>query len=126
MKTFVALVALIALTQPVIAANKTSMQDPVVWGVFAHNSGCVIFKEGRKTSGMFWGVAVTMKWVGKLTVVETQDYNINPQEYLETQENMNDLMRLAQKDHVKFVKIPEKYSPAQLDKAREFCKEDLQ
>jgi hypothetical protein len=41
---------------------------------------------------------------------------------LETQDVMNDLMQRAQKDHVKFVKIPEKYSPDLLEKARAMCK----
>lgn len=126
MKFSAVLLALIVLAQPVIAANKTATQDPVVWGMLAHNSGCVIFKEGHKTTGMFWGVAVTTKTVGKLTVLETQDYTLDPKEYLETEETMNDLMRRSQKDHVKFVKIPEKYSQTQLDKAREFCKQDLE
>ena len=45
---------------------------------------------------------------------------------METQENMNNLMQMAQKDHVKFVKIPEKYSSDLLDKARESCKAGTQ
>jgi hypothetical protein len=84
----------------------------------------VIFQEGHKTSGKFWGVAVTTKTVGKLTVIETQNYTFDQQEILETQENMDDLMRRAQKDHVKFVKIPEKYLPELLEKARASCKAD--
>lgn len=86
------------------------------------NTGCVIFKEGHKTSGMFWGVAVTTKIVGKLTVIETQNYTLDQQEILETQENIDDLTRRAEKDHVKFVKIPEKYSTELLEKARALCK----
>jgi hypothetical protein len=31
-------------------------------------------------------------------------------------------MRIAQNDHIKFVKIPEKYSPELLQKARTSCK----
>ncbi len=38
---------------------------------------------------------------------------------------MDSLMQMAQKDHVKFVKIPEKYSPELLDKARAACKSDV-
>jgi hypothetical protein len=45
--------------------------EPVVWGMLSGNASCVIFAEGHKTSGMFWGVAVTTKTVGKLTLVET-------------------------------------------------------
>ena len=82
--------------------------------------------KGHKTSGRFYGVAVTTKTVGKLTLVEAQNYTFNEKEVLETQENMNNLMQIAQKDHVKFVEIPEKYSPQLLEKARASCKPDAQ
>jgi Spy/CpxP family protein refolding chaperone len=124
MKFAIALLVFAAIAPTAFAADKAANQDPVVWGALSQNSGCVIFKEGHKTTGMFWGVAVTTKTVGKLTVVETQDYTLDQKEILETQENMNDLMRRAQKDHVKFVKIPEKYSPDLLEKARASCKSD--
>jgi hypothetical protein len=124
LKRLATLLAFMVSTPLSFAASKPSAQDPVVWGILSQNTGCVIFAEGRKTSGHFYGVAVTTKTVGKLTVIETQDYTLPQKEILETQENMNDLMRLAQKDHVKFVKIPEKYPPALLDKARTSCKED--
>ena len=100
--------------------------DPVAFGMLSNNSGCVIFAEGHKTSGKFYGVAVTTKTVGKLTLIETQGYTFDQKEVLETQDNLNNLMRLAQKDHVKFVKIQEKYSPELLEKARASCKPDPQ
>jgi Spy/CpxP family protein refolding chaperone len=124
MKFALALLVFAAIAPAGFAADKAANQDPVVWGALSQNTGCVIFKEGHKTTGMFWGVAVTTKTVGKLTVLETQDYTLDQKEILETQENMNDLMRRAQKDHVKFVKIPEKYSPNLLEKARTSCKSD--
>ena len=105
------------------ADKKSQEQDPVVWGRLSNNSGCVIFTEGHKTSGMFYGVAVTTKTVGKLTLLETQNYAFDQKMIPETQENMDNLMRLAQKDQIKFVKIPEKYSPELLEKARSFCKQ---
>jgi Spy/CpxP family protein refolding chaperone len=104
------------------SAKDPAPQDPIAWGMLSHNTGCVIFAEGRKTKGMFWGVAVTATVTGKLTVIETQDYTLDQKQYLETQDVMNDLMQRAQKDHVKFVKIPEKYSPDLLEKARAMCK----
>ncbi len=112
------LMASIALS----AQNKSQDADPIVWGALSGNSSCVIFAEGHKTSGKFYGVAVTTKTVGKLTLIETQNAAFTQTEVLETQENMNNLMQMAQKDHVKFVKIPEKYSPDLLDKARATCK----
>jgi hypothetical protein len=125
MKLPVLFLLLFVLMPVGFAADKDAQsQRPVVWGILTHNTGCVIFEEGRKTTGMFWGVAVTTKTVGKLTVIETQNYKLDRDEILETQENMDDLMERAQTDHVKFVKIPRKYSPALLDKARAACKSD--
>lgn len=104
------------------ATDKNSQEkEPVVWGMLSHNTGCVIFQEGRKTSGAFWGVAVTTKTVGKLTVLETQNYTLDQKVYLETQENLDALMQKAQQDKVKYVKIPEKYTQEQLEKARAMC-----
>jgi hypothetical protein len=67
---------------------------------------------------------VTTKTVGKLTVVETMNYTFDEKQILETQENMDLLMQRSQKDHVKYVKIPEKFSPELLEKARAACRQD--
>jgi hypothetical protein len=117
-------IVFVALVMPMtLFAEKTVQEkDPVVWGASGNNEGCVIFAEGKKTSGRFYGVAVTTKTVGKLTLIETQNYTFDKKEVLETQENMDDLMRIAQRDRIKFVKIPEKYSPELLEKARAVCK----
>ena len=79
------------------AADKSKTQEPVVWGALSQNAGCVIFQEGHKTSGRFYGVAVTTKTIGKLTVIDSQNYTMDQQEVLETQENMDALMQRAQK-----------------------------
>ena len=107
------------------AQDKDHELDPVTWEVTSNNSGCVIFAEGHQTSRKFYGIAATSKTVGKLTTIETQNYTFDQKVILETQEDMDNLMRIAQKDHIKFVKIPEKYSPALLEKARAICKSDL-
>lgn len=124
MKPHLAVLLCFVLAIPTaLSAGKTPpASDPIVWGILSNNSGCVIFAEGKHTSGRFYGVAVTTKTVGQLTLIETQSYTFNQKVTPETQENMDDLMRLAQKDHVKFVKIPEKYSPDLLEKARIACK----
>jgi hypothetical protein len=120
MKLSVIILLFAVMTPASIAARKN--QRPFAWGTLTKNTGCVIFEEGRKTSVRFYGVAETIKTVGKLTVVETQNYAMDQDEILETQENMDALMQRAQKDHIKFVKIPEKYSDDQLDEARALCK----
>ena len=121
------LVGLMLTTPMAIPAQKgVQASEPISWGVTSGNSSCVIFAEGHKTSGRFYGVAITTKTVGKLTLVETQNYTFVEKETLETQENMNSMMQMAQRDRVKFVKIPEKYSPELLEKARASCKSDTQ
>ena len=121
MKSPFALLLLFALAPASFAADKTE-QRPVVWGAMTQNKGCVIFEESHKTSGMFWGVAVTTKTIGKLTVIESQNYNLGQDVILETPENMDDLMERAQTDLIKFVKIPKKYTPELLERARAACK----
>jgi hypothetical protein len=64
-----------------------------VWGALSGNRSCVIFAEGHKTTGKFYGIAVTTKTVGKLTLVEAQNYDFGQKEVLETQDNMNNLMQ---------------------------------
>ncbi|MGD0938954.1 MAG: hypothetical protein ABR905_04510 [Terracidiphilus sp.] len=125
MKILVILFLFLVLATTGKAADKNAQtREPIVWGALSHSTGCVIFAEGHKTKGMFWGVAVTTTTMGKLTVVESQNYTLDQKEYLETQETMDDLMQRAQRDRVKFVKIPEKYSPDQLEKARGMCMKD--
>ncbi len=97
--------ASMAMTALALTAQRQAQPtEPVAWGALSGNSSCVIFAEGHKTSGRFYGVAVTTKTVGKLTVIETQNYALDQKEFLETQETMDNLMQKAQKDHVKFVK----------------------
>jgi hypothetical protein len=117
------LLLLLATPFSFASTKDAAPQDPIAWGIVSQNSGCVIFAEGHKTKGMYWGVAVTTKTYGKLTVIEAQNYTLDQKDYLETQDVMNDLMRRAQKDRIKFVKIPEKYSPDLLEKARAMCKD---
>jgi hypothetical protein len=105
-----------------LAQDNSPATQHVIWGMLSGNKGCVIFAEGHKTTGRFYGIAVTTKTVGKLTLIEAVNYTFNQHEVLETQENMDNLSRLAQQDRIKFVKIPEKYSPDLLENARDACK----
>lgn len=125
----VLLIALLAVALCPVASAKdkksSDSQEPVVFGILSQNLGCVIFKEYRKTSGMFWGVAVTTKTVSLLEVLETQNYKIDQTTWNETQqEDLNELQRMAVKDKIKYVKIPNKNpTDEQLEKARTLCKE---
>src|SRR5208282_1186368 len=101
------------------------LRNRVVFGILSQNTGCVIFREFHKASGMFWGVAVTTKTTSKLEVVETQNYTLEQKKWDEgSQDDDNELQRIAVKDKVKFVKIPNKKpTETQLQKARALCKE---
>lgn len=126
MKTAIKLSAialLFALLAPAgYARRRKENKKPVVWGMLSDNAGCVIFEQGRRTRGMFWGVAVTTTTRGKLTVVEAEHYKMSQKVIVETQANINALLHRAVEDHLKYVTIPNKYSPAMLDKARAMCK----
>ena len=127
MRHFLLFVLVVSLRGNVLAQDgkPAGSGDPISFGMLSQNTGCVIFREFRKTSGVFWGVAVTTKTVSKLEVIETQDYKLDRKLWDETQmDDMNELQRIAAKDRVKFVKIPSK-KPAveQLEKARAMCKE---
>lgn len=109
-------VALLAavLILPSMADDKSAKAeaDPVVFGMVDQNAvGCVIFKE------------YTQKKVVVLEVLETQNYEMQQKKWLEDSDSSSALLNLAVKDRLKFVKIPEKYTPAQLEKARAMCKE---
>ena len=125
MKTPILSLLLVLLAVPSVANDKKSRtdEDPTVWGMLAQNTGCVIFKEFRKSNTRFWGVAVTAKNYGGLEVIETQNYEMAQKKWIEDQEAMDQLQRISVKDKIKFVRIPEKYTNAQLEKARLACKE---
>ncbi len=116
---------MVSLTFPCFANDKKpkTEEDPVVWGITSQNRWCVIFKQYTNTNTKFWGVAITQKRVGELEVIETQNYDLPQKKWLEDQDGVDQLMRISTKDRIKFVKIPEKYTPTQLERARAACKE---
>ena len=95
-------------------------EDPIVFGITGQNSGCVIFKQYTEKNTKFWGVAVSQSRVSALEVLETQNYDLAQKKWV-GQEGADELMHIAVKDRIKYVKIPEKYTPNQLE--RPACKE---
>jgi hypothetical protein len=124
MKLFAISVLLLTLTVPGVANDKKPKveEEPVVFGITSQNAACVIFRQYTEKNTKFWGVAVSQSRTSALEVIETQKYDL-PQKKWVGQEGADELTRLAVKDRIKYVKIPEKYTPSQLDKARAACKE---
>jgi hypothetical protein len=112
------------LAAPTLANDKKAKveEDPVVFGITGQNAGCVIFKQYTEKNTKFWGVAVSQSRVSALEVIETQNYDLSQKKWV-GQDGADELTRIAVKDRIKYVKIPEKYTPNQLEKARAACKE---
>jgi len=124
MKIFGVCLLVVALTAPAFANDKKAKveEDPIVFGVTSQNAGCVIFRQYTEKNTKFWGVAVSQSKVSALEVLETQNYDLTRKKWV-GQDGADELMRIAAKDRIKYVKIPEKYTPNQLEKARAVCKE---
>ena len=124
MKIFCMCLLVVALTAPSFANDKKAKvdEDPVVFGITSQNEGCVIFRQYTEKNTKFWGVAVSQSRVSALEVIEMQNYDL-PQKKWVGQDGADQLTHLAVKDKIKYVKIPEKYTPNQLEKARAACKE---
>jgi hypothetical protein len=124
LKIFGICLLVVALTAPTLANDKKAKveEDPIVFGVTSQNAGCVIFRQYMEKNTKFYGVAISQSKVSALEVIETQNYDLAQKKWV-GQDGADELMRIAAKDRVKYVKIPEKYTPHQLEKARAVCKE---
>ncbi|MGA7523293.1 MAG: hypothetical protein WBW84_12625 [Acidobacteriaceae bacterium] len=105
------------------AKDKTENQSPVAWGNLSGNSGCVIFKESQETDSkmMPGGGGFTTETVKTLEVVDAIHAILPRKKYKETKEDLGTLLNLSVANHWKYVKIPKKYSPEELEKAKVMC-----
>jgi len=104
-----------------VAGNaKDTPAEPVVWGVTSHNTGCVIFEEGTRTSWMGVNGRTPV-----LRVVGTVNYEIDPKEWLATEQGLDELKQRAEKDNLKLIRIPEKHPKSEVTRARTLCREDM-
>ncbi len=99
-----------------------SSRAPVVWGTMSECNGCVIFKEYQKTKVGFWVVAVTSESRWELEVIETEGYSLEPTVWEQKQSNIDELQRRAVQYKVRYVKIPDDFSPEELEAARRICR----
>ncbi|MGB6868703.1 MAG: hypothetical protein WBD32_15355 [Acidobacteriaceae bacterium] len=119
-----AAVALAALVlAPASFAKDKTEQEPQAWGMQSGNSGCVIFKESEETTSEMapGGGGFTTHTVKVLEVVDAIHATLPHKKYSETQDDLGTLQNLSMQNHVKYVKIPKKYLPDQLDKAKTMC-----
>lgn len=122
---FLAVSLLLLLATPLCfaARKKHPKPNPVAaWGTITNNTGCVIFQQSIQHNGDYTPLGGNVTYIGKLTVVETENYAMPRKPILETPENMNALMQRAHRDRVKYIKLPQGYSRKLLNEARAMCK----
>jgi hypothetical protein len=103
------------------AKDKTASPDPIAWGMQSGNDGCVIFRESEETVSMNQGSGYQNYTVKQLEVVDAIKATLPKKKYSETKEELDALEQIGMENHLKFVKIPKKYTPDQLEKAKTLC-----
>jgi len=103
------------------ARDKAENQEPFAWGMQSGNTGCVIFRESEEMTTEKEGGTYKSYTVKQLEVVEAMKATLPQKKYSETKENLDALQALSMENHIKYVKIPKKYSPELLDKAKTMC-----
>jgi hypothetical protein len=105
------------------AKDNPANQEPVAWGMQSGNDGCVIFKESEETTSEMapGGGGFTTHTVKQLEVLDAIKTTLPKKKYSETKEDLDALADFGMQNHVKFVKIPKKYTPEQLEKAKTMC-----
>ncbi len=116
--------AAMALAPAGFAKDKSADQAPVAWGMQSGNTGCVIFKESEEMTSDMVNGAMQSFTVKQLEVVEQQNAKLPHKKYSETADDLDALQKLSVADQLKYVKIPKKYTPAQLQQAEAMCKGD--
>ncbi|MGB6134493.1 MAG: hypothetical protein WCC14_17590 [Acidobacteriaceae bacterium] len=119
----IAAVALAAVVPAGYAKDKTANQAPVAWGMQSGQTGCVIFKESEEMTSDLVNGQMQSFTVKQLEVVEQQNAKLPHKKYSETADDLDALQKLSVANHLKFVKIPKKYTPDQLQQAGAMCKD---
>jgi len=117
----VALIVVAGMGAVSFAKDKAADQEPFAWGMQSGNTGCVIFRESEELTSVNEGGTYKSYNVKQLEVVEAMKATLPQKKYTETKENLDALQALAMENHVKYVKIPKKYSPEQMEKAKTLC-----
>lgn len=117
-----AAVAALAMGPGSFAKDKTANQDPVAWGMQSGNTGCVIFRETQTVTTEPNGPnGFTTHTVSELEVIDAIHATLPKNKFDETKEGLDTLNDLGMKQQLKYVKIPKKYTPEQMEKAKALC-----
>lgn len=103
------------------AKDKAADQQPFAWGMQSGNDGCVIFREWEEMTSQNEGGAYKSYTVKQLEVVDAVKATLPLKKYSETKENLDALQELSMQQHLKYVKIPKKYTAEQMEKAKGMC-----
>jgi len=105
------------------AKDKSENQAPTAWGMQSGNKGCVIFKESEETTTQMQqgGGGFTTQSVKVLEVLDSIHATLPHKKYTETEDELDALQKLSVANELKYVKIPKKYSPQELDQAKTMC-----
>jgi len=116
-----------ALSLIAISANavdqKNAKFEPVIFGTYQGNVGCVVLKQQYGVRKK-WLATGTILAVGEYEVVQAYHYDMGQTKF-KGQEGANELNRIAQKERIKFVVIPARFSDYQLNLARDECQKGL-
>jgi hypothetical protein len=103
------------------AKDKPADQDPVAWGMQSGNDGCVIFRESEEMMSTNQGGTYQSYTVKQLEVIDAIQATLPKKKYSETKEELDALSQIAMENRLKLVKIPKKYTPEQLSRAKTLC-----
>ena len=125
--TLLGVIAALVSLSGTSAADEKNVEPraPSAWGMLGTHKACVIFRESRKTKVGFFVVVITAKTHSELEVIETTDgYMMDSSKYVEEEATMDQLQHRAIKDELRYVKVQDKYTPAELEAARALCKQE--
>jgi hypothetical protein len=121
----VAAMVAIAMAPAGFAKDKTENQAPVAWGMNSGQTGCVIFKESEEMTSDMVNGAMQSYTIKQLEIVQQQNANLPHKKYSETKDGLDALDQISHQKQLKFVKIPKKYTPDQLQQAQAMCKDGM-
>jgi hypothetical protein len=115
---------LVSAAVPAGEKPAAEVRVPYAWGMLSPPRACVIFREYHKTKFGFYLIVVTTRTQSQLQVIETTNgYVLDRAVWIEDEGGMQELQHRAMKEAIRFVKVQDKYTPAELAAARALCQQ---